>query len=166
MPVERQLALEIRSWKFGYAVLEGENLLDWGVRWFPPGESKIAIRRLTVLLKVHTPSVVVTRSTRRVNHGSSESAAHVLRTIRDELKRRSIRFVALARRDARTFFAQRGCRNKHEVALAVANRFGQLKPRVPKLRKAWDPESAIAAVFDAIATTMAFAALRQPAIDA
>jgi hypothetical protein len=161
VPSERLLALEIRSWKFGYALVEGTSVLDWGVAWFPTGESSVAIRRLAFLLKIHAPYTVIARRTRRANHESSKSAAQVLRRIGDDLKHRSMRFVVLARRDVRKFFVEQGCRNKHDIAAAVANRFSQLKPRIPRFRRAWDPESGITAVFDAVATAVAFEALQE-----
>ena len=159
---ERLLALEIRSWKFGYAVVEGTGVLDWGVAWFPTGESSIAIQRLAFLLKIHAPSTIIARRTRSANHESSKSAAQVLRRIGDDLKRRSVRFAVLARRDVRKFFVEQGCRNKHDIAVAVADRYSQLKPRIPRFRRAWDPESGITAVFDAVATAVAFEALQGP----
>ena len=162
-PVERLLALEIRSWKFGYAVIEGANVLDWGVCWFPTGEASIAVHRLAFLLKIYAPSMLIARRTRRANHESSKSAAQVLRSIGDDLKRRSKRFVVLARRDVQKFFAEQGCRNKREIAEVVANRFSQLNPRIPRLRKAWDPESGITAVFDAVATAVVFEAFEDAA---
>jgi hypothetical protein len=106
--------------------------------------------------------MVIARRTRGANHESSKSAAQVLRRIGDDLKRRSMRFVVLARRDVRKFFSEQGCKNKHERAMAVAEIFCQLKPRVPRLRKAWDPESPITTVFDAVATAVVFEAFQEP----
>jgi len=160
-PIERQLALEIRSFKFGYAVLEMNNLLDWGICWFPPGEPASAIDRLAFLLRVYAPAVAVARSTRRADHESSENAAQVLRKVRAELRRRSVPFAVVQRREVRKFFGQAGYVNKHEIAGAVAEQFNELKPRVPRLRKAWDPESGITPVFDAVATGIAFAAYQK-----
>lgn len=163
MTAKRRLALEIRSRKFAFAVLQGTDLLDWGTRRFPPGVPGIgaAIARLGFLLKLYSPSVVVARRTRRVKDKSSEHAAHVLRGIRGNLKRDGILFVALARRDVRKLFAQFGCHTKQEIAAAVAERFGELKSRVPRARKPWNPERNIVAVFDALATAVAFEALRE-----
>jgi hypothetical protein len=162
---ERWLALEIRSWKFGFAVQEGPRLLDWGVRRFPAGGTAAAIRRLAFLLKTYAPSVVIARGTRRVEHRSSDSAVRLIRVIRSELERRSVRFVVLARGDVRDFFARRGYGNKDEIASAVADRFGQLKSRLPRSRKPWDPERSIAAVFDAVATAMAVEGSQEPTAD-
>jgi hypothetical protein len=162
-PDERRLALEIRSWKLGFVVLEGTDLLDWGVCRFPAGGIAAPIRRLVFLLKTYAPSIAIARRTRRVEGGSSVNAERLLRKIRRELEGRSIQFVVLARRDVRNFFVQRGCANKNEIAASVADQFEQLKLRIPRSRKPWDPERNMVAVFDAAATVIAFDGLREPA---
>lgn len=164
---ERVLALEIRSRKFGFAVLQGPNLLDWGVRGFPAGARGIeaAIGRLVFLLKLYAPSTVIARRTRRARDESAERTSRVFRRIRSELKHRSIPFIVIARHNLREFFAGHGCRTKQEIAAVTADSFGQLKPRLPRLRKPWEPERNIVVVFDALATAVAFNALREPTAD-
>jgi hypothetical protein len=159
---ERHLALEIRSWQLGFAVLEGPNLLDWGVCRFSCGQLAVAINRLRLLLTTYAPSTAIARRTRRAKGESSEIAARLLRKIRRELERRSVRFVVLTRADVLNFFVQQGCHNKNEVAVAVSDRFAQLKSRIPRPRKPWDKERSIVVVFDAAATAIAFDRLREP----
>src|SRR5579872_787390 len=103
---ERQLALEIRSRRFGFAVLQGTNLLDWGVRSYPPGAAgtKSAIKRIRFLLTLYAPSTVIARRTRRAKGESSGRASRIFEKIQNELQRRSIRFAVLSRRDVRAFF--------------------------------------------------------------
>ncbi len=139
-------------------MLQGGNLADWGARAFPPGTAglKVAIQKLNLLLRIYRPSVVVARHTRRVKHKSSEVAARILRKIRNELERRSVPFAVLTRRDVRDAFARQGCHTKHAIAVKTTDSFGQLKPRLPRRRKAWEPERQIMSVFDAIATAIAF----------
>lgn len=155
---ERQLALEIRSRKFGFTLLEGKELLDWGVRSFPSGKlgGDAAIKGLSLLLKLYAPSVVIARRTRRVKNESSKQASSILRKIQIELTRRSVRFEVLERRDIMQFYAEHGCRTKQEIAALLAENFRYLKLRVPRRRKAWEPERYILAIFDAFATAVAF----------
>src|SRR5665213_140157 len=103
---ELELALEIRSRRIGFVVLQGTDLLDWGQRSFPPGASgtETAINGLKTLLKFYAPDIVITRRTRSVRDESSEAAAGVFQRIQGELKLRSVRFVVLGRREAREFF--------------------------------------------------------------
>lgn len=158
---ERQLALEIRSWNFGFAVLEGSNLLEWGVCRFPGGQLAAAIRGLRRLMRIYAPSIIIARRTRRAKSGSSEKAARLLRKISGELQRHSVTFVVLTRADVRNFFVENGCANKYQIAVAVADRFERLKSRIPRPRKPWDKERGIVPVFDAAATAIAFDGLRQ-----
>lgn len=155
-PAERRLALEVRSWKLGYAILEGDDLLDWGVCRFPPGEPTAALERIGFLMRTYAPSLVVTRAVRSVRDQSSRNAARVLRNVRRELKRISVQCIVVARRTVDHYFSGLGCRNKNEIAAAVASRIALLGPRQPRARKPWNPESAIVVVFDAIATSLAF----------
>ncbi|HEV2199743.1 MAG TPA: hypothetical protein VGR73_07970 [Bryobacteraceae bacterium] len=163
------MALEIRSRRVGFAVLQGANLLDWGQRGFPPGISgtETAIERISFLLDLYAPAVVIARRTRHVRDESSEVAARIFRKIRGELKRRSVRFVVLARRDVREFFSGQGCRSKQEIAAVIADRFDQLKSRLPRRRRAWERERHVMAVFDAIATAVVFNAgpIQEPIAD-
>jgi hypothetical protein len=160
---ERRLGLAIRSWKVGFVVLEGTNFLEWGVCRFPAGGFAPAIRRLAFLLTTYAPSIVIARGTRRADRGSSDNAARLVRKIRRELEGRSVQFVVLARRDLHDFFVRHGCANKNEIAASIADQFEQLKLRIPRSRKPWDPERNIVAVFDAAATVIAFDGLREPA---
>jgi hypothetical protein len=155
-PSERQLALEIRSWRFGFAILQGDDLLEVGARRYPSGGAETAIKSLTFLIRLYRPSAVITRTTRRARQGSSQRASFVSNRIMGEVKRHSIRYVVVPRRDVRKFFASQGCRNKHEIATLLAGRFSQLKPRLPNRRRTWDPEWYAFALFDAVATAVTF----------
>jgi len=155
---ERRLALEVRSRRLAFAVFQGSDLLDWGARSYSTGAvgATSAIEKLHFLLTLYGQLVVVVRRTRRVKDESSQSAARVLRKIGTELKRQSVRLVVVDRRDVQRFFAQFGCHSKHDIALVLASRFPQLKWRLPRARRPWDPEAYAVAVFDAIATAVTY----------
>lgn len=159
---ERILALEIRSWKIAYAVLEDEHLLDWGTSQFPPGQSASALEKIDFILRTYKPSVAVTRRTRRVNDVPSRKAVGVLRAVLQRLKRRSVRCLVIKRAAVSDYFFQRGCRNKDQIFAAVAERVSEMRRRMPAARKPWNPEGSMTAVFDALATAIAFDAPRQP----
>ncbi|HEV8414594.1 MAG TPA: hypothetical protein VGQ49_13445 [Bryobacteraceae bacterium] len=155
---ERRLALEVRSRRLAFAVLQGSDLLDWGVRSYSTGAvgATGAIEKLHFLLNLYGPSVVVVRGTRGVKDESSQSVARVLRKIGTKLKRQSVRLIVVDRRDVQQFFAQYGCHAKHDIALLLASRFPQLKWRLPRARRPWDPEAYSVAIFDAVGTAVAF----------
>jgi len=154
----QQLFLEVRSHKLGFAIVNGTELVDWGVRFFPPGAAgtEMALKILAFLVKIYAPSIVVARRTRRVKHASSEKASYVFRKIQRELKRRSIRFTTIPRRDVRRFFVRQGCFTKPEIEAFVAQNFGELKFKLPGRRRLWDKEPYVVPAFDALATALVF----------
>lgn len=117
---------------------------------------RAGIHRLMALLQLYGPSLVIVRRTRRASGESSKHAARLFGKLREEMRARSIPFIPLDRSDIRMVFATLGCRTKHEIASAVADRFPELRPRLPRPRKPWDKERKRVAVFDAIATAIAF----------
>jgi hypothetical protein len=46
--------------------------------------------------------------------------------------------------------------NKYEIAVAIANRFPELAPRLPRFRKAWMSEDYRMSIFDAVGFGLAF----------
>jgi hypothetical protein len=155
-PSERQLALEVRSRRLAYAVFQGSSLLDWGARRYAAGATKAdgAIEKVRLLLNVYASPVVVVRETRHAK--SSKMAARVLRKIRTDLQRQSVRMVVVGQHDVRRFFAQYGCHTKHDVASLLARRFPELIWRLPRPRRPWDPEAHAVVIFDAIGTAITF----------
>jgi hypothetical protein len=152
--LKRRLALEVRSKRFGFAVFEGERLLDWGASRCSHFE--IAARKVSALVLRYAPSVALARRIRRTANNLQDSTPDVMRSIRRALKRQAVTFVILQNRRLRGFFRANGCRNKHQIAMRLALEFPMLKRMVPKTRKAWDPEPHTTIVFDAIATDLAY----------
>ena len=110
------MALEIRSRRFGYAVFQGADLLDWGVRSYPAGVSggESAVRSLAFLLKLYAPSVDCAADA-TAKDVSSEQASRISKKIGAKLKRSFIPFALLQRRTVFEHFAGSGCHNKHEI---------------------------------------------------
>jgi hypothetical protein len=157
--VERRLALEIRSWKIAYAVVERDRLLDWGMWQFASSRSVAVARKLKFLVRTFAPSVGVARQTRRAIHISTGKAAYLLRSIRNEFQNLSIPFVALPRRDVQQYFLRLGLRNKHQIAEYVTDRFRELESKKFRARRTWDPEVSVVPLFDAVATAIAHEAV-------
>jgi hypothetical protein len=148
----RLLALEIRPRKAGFAVLDGSTLLDWGVTTYGP---KIpAMRRITSLLDLHAPSIIVTRRRPRSKYGLN--VAKIVQSIKRGVQRRSIRVESLDADRIRAFFKQRGCAGKHKTAALLAEWFPELAWRLPPKRKPWQSEPHNALLFDAAAIAAVF----------
>lgn len=151
------MALEIRSRRFGFAVLDGGELLDWGVRYYPSGLSRIetALKSLAFVLRLYEPSIVVFRRPRAVGDESSRHASHVFAAVRHRLEERLIPYIIARRADVRESLARQGFHTKYDIACALAQRFSQLKGLLPSPRKTWEHERHVMVVFDAIATAIA-----------
>src|SRR5579871_5998880 len=152
--LERQLALEIRSRRFGFVLSEGSSLLDWGARRCVDAET--AARKVRLLLTFYEPGVVVVRQMRRTSRQSRSVAIDALRRIRIEIRQHGTKFILINRKVVQNFFAGNGCRTKHEIASRLADQFPMLKGILPKPRRPWSPEPHATVVFDAIATDVAY----------
>lgn len=157
---KRRLALEVRSWKLGYAILEGAHVLDWGTSEYAPGDPAKAARKMRSLARTFTPALSIMRSPRTAKDGTTEKAARVVSAIRKELEGCSVRSIVLAREVVSNHFAQLGIRKKLDIAAAIAKTVTELQPRLPLPRKPWHPERRIMPVFDAVATVLAYDALQ------
>jgi hypothetical protein len=152
------LALEVRSRRFGFAMFRASDLIDWGVRLFPTGKTGAAnaAQMVGVLINLHAPSVVMAREIRRTRDSSSQSVARVMDSIEAKLRHRAIPLAILRRRDVARFFAEDGSRAKHDIAVLIADLFDVLKSRLPPPRKPWNHEAHHVAMFDAVATAIAW----------
>jgi hypothetical protein len=158
--LKRRLALEVRSWRLGYAILEGRQVLDWGTSEYAPGDPAKAARKMRSLTRTFAPTLSIMRSPRTAEDGTTDKAARVLSAIRKELEDCSVRSIVLPREVVFNHFAQLGIRKKLDIAAAVAKAVPELQPRLPLPRKPWHPERRIMPVFDAVATVLAYDALQ------
>ena len=53
-------------------------------------------------------------------------------------------------------FSESGASNKYEIAVAIANRFPELAPRLPRFRKPWMSEDYRMSIFDAVGFAVSF----------
>lgn|SRR4029077_2745888 len=163
---QRLLALEIRTSRVGFVVLEGSaRLLDWGVRSL--GEQGQRIRstvsdRITTLLAFHNPSTVVVRIRNYHSAGHNKNLLAIVASIKAETKRNSKEFCVLTTRQVRDHFALKGQNTKHDIATSLANQFEELSWKLPRRRKAFQSEARAMLVFDALANGITFVGRRAP----
>ena len=96
----RLLALEIRSRFFGFAVFEGGDIIDWGIRGFVPGRTgrKAAMKKFVALLKLYAPPVSSSRGEPGEHVMNHRDARRFLRVFRREVECRSTAFVIVIAR--------------------------------------------------------------------
>lgn len=156
---KRLLALEIRTSKLGFAVLESPaTLLDWGVRSFREAEEpvKSAISdRIGILIAFYKPSAIVIRLRQYHSPSQNERFMAALSAVRAEARRTMIKFVVLTISQVTRHFASRGQVTKHDVAASLARRYQELSWKLPVRRKSYQSEAPAMLVFDALANGIA-----------
>jgi hypothetical protein len=149
----RQIALEIRSRRIGFAVFGGATLLDWGARECI--DSQMLSRKLRALIMLYSPTVAIARRPGRFRGRMPQRTVAFMRTVREQLTRHSVKFICIEREDIRGFFAKQNCRTKQQICARLASGFPDLRWILPKPRKAWTAEPHATIVFDAVATLVA-----------
>jgi hypothetical protein len=154
----RVVALDLRSRKFGFAVMEGSRtLLDWGIKGYRTHRdlAHVAQRRIAPILTLFVPSVVVLEA------GSSGKYEEprleiILGAIQAEVLRRSIDLVFVRKDGIRAALGKGERITKQQIAAHIVLLFPELTWMLPQERKPWQSEHHNMAVFDAIALALAY----------
>jgi hypothetical protein len=151
----RILAVDPMSRGVGFAVLEGQDhLIDWGIRTTGRADNAKSARVIDKLIDRFRPDVLVledwdsagSRRCRRVETLLSQIAA-------SEGRRVLVRLVS--RREIRAIGHLPLTSTKHGRASLLAERFPELHPFLPPVRKPWMPEDDRMAIFDALSLAVA-----------
>lgn len=154
----RVLALDLRLERFSFAVLEGAQLLDWGVRKFAVADTALSAtvsRRIEPILRFQAPSVALVRQTPRRSH-SRKRYRTVIQAITRQFRQRSMAWSFVDRTEIRQAFAQYGDRTRYEIAARVALWFPELTWKLPPEREFYDPEHPNMLIFDAISVAITY----------
>jgi hypothetical protein len=65
--------------------------------------------------------------------------------------KRKVKVRSFSRAGVKQVFSESDASTKYEIAVAIANRFTELMPRLPRFRKAWMSEDYRMSIFDAVA---------------
>lgn len=150
--VRRVLAIDPTSRGFGYAVLEGsDRLIDWGVVEVRPWTLSGCLRRVSDLIEGLRPTVIVTEDIRGRESRRGQRAREVITSIEAKAQQSGISYRAVPRNRVRQVFRAEGAQNKHQIARAIANRFPELLPTLPRKRKCYSSEDERIGVFGSIA---------------
>src|SRR6266516_5792801 len=117
---QRVLAVDPYDQGLGFAVLEGPDLIDWGLKH---AENRSGVRYtefLAKLIRRYEPDFLITEDGAR--HGSSRrrETRLLLKRIRRFAKRRRVRVRTYSRATVEDTFALVGAsKNKHQIATAI-----------------------------------------------
>jgi hypothetical protein len=127
---DRIISLELRSSKFGFAVLESpRRLLDWGVRSFDDkgrGLESAVIERIDILLAFYGPIIMIGRERKHHSAVQTQRFRAILTAIRQVTKQHSVDFTLLPTAQVRRWFASDVRITKHQLARIVADKFEEL----------------------------------------
>lgn len=160
-PLRMALAVDPTTKGFAFVVIEDGLLVDWGVRHAGPIKTSGSLKKLRLLLKQFTPDVLVLED---VNHNSSRRWRRIRQLVgifAREGRRHHVNIRRVTRRQVQRYFAGYSVPiTKHRVALALAERFPELRERLPRVRKVWMTEDERMSIFDALAMAMVVTELR------
>jgi len=154
----RVVALDLRSRKIGFAVMEGSRkLLDWGIKGCRTHRdlAHVAQKRIAPVLTLFAPSVVILESAS--SRKAEEPRREIISTaIQAEVLRRSIDLVFVRKDETWGALGKGEPINKQKIAAHIVLLFPELTWKLPQERKPWQSEHHNMAVFDAIALALAY----------
>ncbi len=154
------LAIDLRHRRLGYAVFEGHRMLrDSGLRVYRATgktEAAMASKRIAVLLKLYSPSVIVIKQERWDRARTSIHIRSLVAVMNHVASAYSTPIFLVAHDDVRMTFRNMGCETRDEIAAALARIFPELAWRLPPKRLFFQSEHPRMAMFDAIALGLAY----------
>jgi Holliday junction resolvasome RuvABC endonuclease subunit len=151
------LAIDPFTRGFGFAVLEGPNrLIDWGVKETKKDKSARTLKLIDDLIDVYLPSVIVVEDYAGKGSRRCQRIESLINDISKLASKRQIKVRSFFRARVKQTFSECGASNKQEIAIAIANRFPELAPRLPRFRKPWMSEDYRMSIFDSVAFAIAF----------
>jgi hypothetical protein len=148
----RLLTVHVRPQRFGFAVFKGpQQLLDWGGSTCPisDGGSAPIRKRISPLLEIYAPSVVIVREITKREGERYEDFRPIVSAIRQQAADYSAEVVLVGREEVRRAFGRFGKTTKYDIAAQVATFFPELIWKLPPPRKPWQTEHHNMAIFDA-----------------
>jgi Holliday junction resolvasome RuvABC endonuclease subunit len=154
---KRALAIDPTTKGFGFAVLEGPAMLiDWGVKHASGERNGGCLKQARELIRRYQPDVLI------VEHTAARGAhrcSRVRQLIEDLIalaSDRRVRTKRVSRRRAQRCFSKTASATKRQIAVALTERFPELEPHLPPVRKPWMSEDERMGIFDSVAFAWAF----------
>ena len=154
---QRVLAVDPYDQGLGFAVLEGPDLIDWGLKHAENRSGACYTEFLAKLIQRYEPDILITEDGARQGSNRRLRSRLTLRRIERFAKRHRVRVRTYSRAAVEDTFALVGAsKNKHQIATAIANWFPELAARLPKPQKPWTGENRTMNVFDAVSFALTF----------
>ena len=139
----------------GFAILEGPNrLIDWGVKETKTDKKRKSLRLIEDLIEQYQPRMLVVEDYESKGSRRCERVGELISDISKLASKRRLSVKRWSRLKVKQAFAETGASNKYKIAVAIANRFPELAPRLPRFRKPWMSEDYRMSIFDAVALAL------------
>jgi hypothetical protein len=142
----RLLSIDITAKGFGFALLDAKRgLLDWGFCQVPASNDFTFLRRVGEKVRRGQPTAIVVENFTVVK--GRENAARRRYIVMRIAAEQNLGTCHISREVVRRVF---GVGTKAEIAIALADRFPALRPRIPPARTPWRSEDERMHIFDAL----------------
>lgn len=150
--LRRVLAIDPTHRGFGFVVLEGpDRLVDWGVVQVREKKLLAYLKRIDSLIEQHRVSVIVAENVVAKGSRRGKGVVKLITRVHKLATGRRIHLRIVSRNQIRHAFHQLGTWTKYKIAVAISQRFPELKPSLPPRRKCYMSEDQRMTVFVAAA---------------
>jgi len=156
------LAIAPSSRGFGFAVLEGKALVDWGCRGVKGDKNAATVTKIRNLISFYTPTLLIIQDYSAKPTRRSERIRLLGIAIASLAADCGLPLKLVPHVNFQRVFFGKGKGTKHEIAQVLATRFPEeLGPLLPPERKPWMPQHPRTDMFDAIALAISQATAAQ-----
>lgn len=156
------LAIAPSFWGVGFAVIENGALVDWGMKATKGDKNSAAVTQIEKLIEQYRPSVFVMEDVHVQDSMRSERIRSLAKRLCAVAEQAKMQIVAMPRREIRKIFFADGRGSKDALAAMIGEQFSEELGRIlPPKRKAWMNEHFRMAVFEAVASALAFESFRR-----
>lgn len=138
----RVLAIAVATGRVGYVLVQGDELLDWGMSRKAAKSPAEAIQQAGKWITRLQPNLIITEDAYKARHKGARTKA-IIETITDVAEASGLPNAAIQRVQAFP--------NKYDEAQHLATRYSDLKPWLPAKRRLWEAEPRNTVYFEALA---------------
>jgi hypothetical protein len=157
--MNRVISISLSPRGFGYAVFEGAELIDWGLK----GTSRLrgrhrdwCVRQAERLMEDFVPEILVLEDYCDVRYRRGRAVKHLLARVATRAAAHGVKVRRVPKSRLGRLSWDEARPTKYQIAVTVARRFPELTWRLPPVRKPWMSEDARMAIFGAVALALAY----------
>lgn len=152
MRLRRVLAIDPTHRGFGFAVLETpDRLVDWGVVHVRSDTHAGCMKRIGQLIEHHQPTVIVTEDGEAEGSRRGTRVRKLIAAVQRLTLDLGARSAAVSLTKTRHAFSRSDPVTKYDIVVAIAERFPELRPVLPRRRKCYMSEDERTTIFQAVA---------------